>query len=386
MDAGIEPGGSALVERVKAIILKPKEEWPNIASETKSQNEILTSYVLPLAAIGPVASLIGSQVFGYGLFGFSYRPPLVSSIVSAVVSFGLAVLSVFVLAFIANFLAPKFEGQPSKANAFKLVAYGATASWLAGIFGLIPALGVFGLLGLYSLYLFYAGVTPMMKVPEAKALGYTAVTIVCAILLMLVIAPLTAAVTGMLGFGAGHMANRSPDSGGTISLPGGKSFDVGEVEKMGKRMEDAASGKAPPIEAAKLQALLPSSIGPFERTASETMAMGPMGSTAEGTYSSGDQSFKLMIADMSALGALAGLGAAMGVEQTREDADSYERTGNVNGRMQTEAWNKSSNRGKFGTIVKERFWVEAEGHADSIDQLKGAVSAVSSGDLEDLVD
>ena len=384
MDAGIEPGGSALIDRAKAIILKPKDEWPKIESETTSQSAILTGYVLPLAAIGPVASLLGSQIFGFGMFGFSYRPSLVASIVSAAVSFGLAILGVFLLAFIADFLAPKFEGQSNKKNAFKLVAYGATASWIAGVFGLIPALSVFGLLGLYSLYLLYTGVTPMMKVPEAKALGYTAVTILCAVVLMLIIAPLTTAVTGMMGFGASHMVDRSSKGGGSITLPGGKSFDVGEVEKMGKRMEDAASGKTPAIPATKLQALLPASIGAFERTASETMAMGPMGSTAQGTYSSGDQSFKLIIADMSALGALAGLGAAMGVERTREDADSYERTGTVDGRMQTEEWNKTSKRGKFGTIFNDRFWVEADGNADSIDQLKSAVAAVAADDLESL--
>ena len=73
-----------------------------------------------------------------------------------------------------------------------------------------------------------------------------------------------------------------------------------------------------------------------------------------------------------------------GVERTREDADSYERTGNVDGRMQTEEWNKTSNRGKFGTIFNDRFWVEAEGHADSIDQLKSAVAAVAAGDLQSL--
>jgi hypothetical protein len=125
MSAGVEPGGSmALVERAKSIILKPKETWPEIEAETSSQGDILRSYVLPLAAIGPVAAFIGAQVFGYGAFGFSYRPSLMSGISTALIGFVMAIVSVYVLTFIADFLAPKFDGTSNRNNAFKLVAYG----------------------------------------------------------------------------------------------------------------------------------------------------------------------------------------------------------------------------------------------------------------------
>ena len=179
---GIGPIPAALVDRAKAIVLKPVEEWPKIATETDSQGDILRNYVLPLAAIGPVAGLIGSQIFGYGALFVSYRPSLMSSLVTTLLSFVLTIVGVFVLAAIADWLAPKFEGQSNKANAFKLVAYGGTAAWLAGIFSLIPMLAVFGLLGLYSLYLFYTGVGPMMAVPEAKRVGYTVVTFLACLL------------------------------------------------------------------------------------------------------------------------------------------------------------------------------------------------------------
>ena len=100
MNAGIEPGGAnALVDRAKAIILKPAEEWPKIEVETRSQRDILTGYVLPLAAIGPVASLTGAQVFGYGALGFSFRPTLAGFVVSAIVSYILSIAAVYLLMF-----------------------------------------------------------------------------------------------------------------------------------------------------------------------------------------------------------------------------------------------------------------------------------------------
>jgi hypothetical protein len=177
------------------------------------------------------------------------------------------------------------------------------------------------------------------------------------------------------------VAGGSSDAGGKIILPGGGSLDTGKMEELTKRLEGAASGKSPPVEAAKMQALLPGSIGSYQRTASETVGMGQMGSTAEGTYTSGDKTFTLKIVDMSALGALAGIGAAMGVEQSREDADSYEKTGTVGGQMQTESWNKTSNRGKFGMVVGNRFMIEADGQAASLDELKAAVATVDQGNL-----
>ena len=225
-----------------------------------------------------------------------------------------------------------------------------------------------------------------MKVPAEKAGGYTAVTIVCAIVLALIVAPITAAVTGLLTAGPMMAAGSasSSDVSGTVSVPGIGSIDLDKAQEATKRMEDAANGKAPPVDIAKIQALLPAAIGSYQRSATETMAMGAAGSSAQGTYTAGDKSFTLKVADMSALGALSGLGAAMGVQQSREDANGYDRTATVNGELQTESWNKASSSGKFGMTVKNRFLIEAEGSAASIDELKAAVAAINQGELAGL--
>lgn len=374
-----------IVARAKAIILTPKDEWPVIAAETTTQGDILKGYVLPLAAIGPVAGFIGGQLFGYGAFGISFRPGLIAGLSSAIISYALGILGIFILAFIANVLAPKFGGTENKLNAFKLVAYGATASWLAGIFGLIPSLGFFGLLGLYSIYLFYTGAGPLMNVPQDKAVGYVAVTILCAIVLAIIVTPITAAITGLWGAST-ITASGSGEVSGSATIPGVGTVDLDKMQQATKQMEDAASGKAPPVEAPKLAALLPTAIAGYQRTATESTGMGTMGSTAQGTYTSGDKSFTLKVADMSALGGLAALGSAMGVQQSREDANGYQRTQTVDGQMQIEEWNNASNTGKFGRMIANRFMVEAEGNVASIDELKAAVATIDPDDLTELVD
>ncbi|MCB2052494.1 MAG: YIP1 family protein [Novosphingobium sp.] len=377
---------SDLITRVKGILLKPGEEWPKIQSENKSVGDIVTTYALPLIAIGPVAGFIGGQVFGYGAFGFSYRPGLMGGLGTAVVTFVMGFVGLFVLTFIANFLAPRFGGQDNQASAFRLVAYSLTASWVAGIFGLIPALGFLGIAGLYSIYLFYTGVGPMMKIPQEKAGGYVAVTILAAIVVSIILGLLTTTLTGALGVRAlsqGPLASSESGDSGSITIPGMGKLEVDKIEQAAKRMEDQASGKVAAVDSASLKGLLPASIGAFQRTAIESTSVAGMGN-AQGTYEDGDNRFDLTITDTNAMGALAGMGAAMGMEQSREDADGYERTGVVDGRMQSEKWNNASNRGKFGMMIDNRFMVEASGTAPNIDVLKAAVATVSESALSAL--
>lgn len=374
------PRDNALVERAKNILLKPNEEWPRIEGEPATIGDILVRYVLPLAAIGPLASFIGGQVFGYGALGFSYRPSLLSSLSLAISTYVLTVIGIVALAFIAEFLAPKFDGGASRLDAVKLIAYSYTAAMLAGIFGLIPSLAFLGILGLYSFYLFYTGAGPLMKVPQDKALAYTAVTVVCAVVIFIVVGALGRGVVGTFVPGPTYMNDGTVS--GTATIPGVGKIDLGKAQQAANEME--AASRKPAVEPARLQALLPAQIAGYQRTAVEANGLGGMGSEAVGTYAVGGRSFRLKVTDMAAMGAIAGIGSAMGVTRSREDADGYERTGTVDGRMQSERWNNSTNSGAFSTVVGNRFMIEAEGSAASIGELKSAVASVDQGALASL--
>ncbi|MCW0196667.1 Yip1 family protein [Sphingopyxis sp.] len=193
--SNLPPAASGLFQRAKDILLKPKETWPVIAAESATTGSIYVPYVLLLAAIGPLAGFIGGQVFGITFLGVTYHPPLAGALVSAVLSYGLTLASVFLLALVIDGLAPSFGGQKDQVQALKVAAYAGTAGWVGGIFGLVPALAVIGMLfGLYGLYLLYLGLPVLMKAPQDKALGYTAVVIVVAIILFLIVGAVVAAV------------------------------------------------------------------------------------------------------------------------------------------------------------------------------------------------
>lgn len=191
-----------LVERVKRILLSPRAEWEVIDAEATTPAQLYTGYIAPLAAIGPIAQLIGYSVFGISVpFMGTYRVPFGSAITSALVTYILTLIGTYVLALIIDALAPTFNGQRSQVQALKVAAYSSTASWVAGIFALIPGLRLLGILGLYSLYLLYLGLPVLMKSPREKAMGYTVVVILAAIVLFIIIGVVSSRFIGAPGTG-----------------------------------------------------------------------------------------------------------------------------------------------------------------------------------------
>jgi hypothetical protein len=174
---------ASLIARAKRIILEPRSEWHVIDGERTSVRELYLGYIMPLAAIPPLAGMIGMTVFGLGRY---FKVPIVAAITGALVQYVLALVAVYVLALIVDALAPTFGGTKDQLQALKVCAYASTASWLAGVFGIFPMLAILSLLGLYSLYLIYLGLPVLMKVPQDKALGYTVAVIVSAIVLFMV--------------------------------------------------------------------------------------------------------------------------------------------------------------------------------------------------------
>jgi hypothetical protein len=187
-----------LVDRVKRILLSPRTEWEAINAEQTTPAALYTGYIAPLAAIGPVAQLIGYTVFGIPIpFMGTYRVPFGSALTGAIIAYVLTLVATYVLALIIDALAPTFNSQRSQIQALKLAAYSSTAAWVAGIFMLIPALGILGIVGLYSLYLLYLGLPRLMQTPEEKALPYTGVIVLAAIVVFVIVGMFAGRFTGM---------------------------------------------------------------------------------------------------------------------------------------------------------------------------------------------
>ena len=179
-----------LVDRAKNIIITPKTEWDAVAAEEPNIQQILVSYVLPLALIPTIAAIIGWGVIGiFGFTSFSY------GIAMGLVQLINAFLSVLIAGFVIDALAPSFGSQKNMGRAVQLVAYSMTPIWIAGILNILPTIGwLAGLIGLYGLFIMYLGLSPIMKTPEDKKVGYLIVSIIILIVVYFVIAAILTAI------------------------------------------------------------------------------------------------------------------------------------------------------------------------------------------------
>jgi hypothetical protein len=188
---GATKGGrmESLVSRAKGIMLEPRATWKEVDTEFTKPGEVWGKYILPLAAIGAIARAVGILIFGKPIAFTSLTNPVSvqTGVVSGIVTLVVSLVSVFALTKIISLMAPGFGGQRNDVQALKVAAYSSTATWVGGIFTLVPALNpVFYIVSLYSLVLMYLGLPILMKVPQDRAMGYTAVVIIISIVVFLI--------------------------------------------------------------------------------------------------------------------------------------------------------------------------------------------------------
>ena len=197
-----------LVERAKNILLAPVKEWEVIKGENLTIVDMFTKYAMILAAIPAVAGFLGYSLIGIS-YGFgTFRVPIGTSLVWAILQYVLSLGGVFLIAFIMDALAPTFGCTKNLVAAVKIVVFSYTAAWVAGIFNIIPSLGILvGIASIYSLYLMYLGMKIVKEVPGDKLVGYFVVTIIVAVVVFFVVGMIVSAVafgsmTALRGMGS----------------------------------------------------------------------------------------------------------------------------------------------------------------------------------------
>jgi hypothetical protein len=205
MNASIPLSSTGLIARVRGILLTPRTEWPAIAGENATVAGIYRSYVLVMAGIAAVAQFISFSLIGIRVpqLGF-YRAGILQGLETQITRYVLALIAVYVLALIVDSLAPAFNGEKNQVQALKTVAYAYTPAWVASVIGIIPGLRLVAALvgAVYAVWLIRLGLPCTMKCPQDRAVGYTAVTILVAIVVTLVLSLIVRSVLGGYpGFG-----------------------------------------------------------------------------------------------------------------------------------------------------------------------------------------
>ena len=384
-----------LIERAKNIVVSPKTEWDAIAADPTPTPALITGYVLPLAAVAAVAAFIGIVFIGQSLGPLgTVRMPLVAGLVGLVFQLAMAVAMVFLLGFIIDALAPTFGGQKNMAQAVKVAAYAYTPVWVVGILSIIPALGL----------------PRLMKSPQEKSAGYTAVVIVVAIVLGLVLAM----VGGMLtapAMMASHM-------GSAPRVTYEKDSRMGKLEEFGKKMEEAgkrmdeaqksgdpkrqmeaamgtlgtviSGGKGvEPVQLDMLKPFVPEKFAGLPRTSMRSDRSGVAGLMAAkvaGDYADDSgKRVKLEVVDTGGAAGLTGLAAwAMIGSSESENDQRVERMRREGNRMVREESSKRGGNNSYSVILADRFVVSAEGQGVDLNALRAAVGTIDLGKIESL--
>ncbi len=394
-----------LVTRIRNILLSPQSEWQTIADEPDSVAGIYSRYLVFLAAIPAVAGFIGMSIFGVGGFGITVRVPVLAGLMQMIVSYGLSLAMVYVLAWVIDALAATFGAHRDRLRAFKLAAYSLTAAMVAGIFGLVPSLAILGLVGAaWSVWLLYLGLPVLMRCPADKAVPYTATVVVAGIVAGLVVGAVAALVlptpAAQFSGGAGTSV--------AISTPQGEvTLDTSRMAEAARRLEAAAAsgdaarageaagamaqamgaGNRKPVAAEQLKAALPPQVQGMERQSFEaqnTAAMGFATASAQADYAAGDKSLRLSITDTGGLSGVAALAGWTHITGEREADGRTEKVYRQGARTLREEVDKEAGQVEFTVVLANGLIVQAEGYGLELASVRQAAESLDLARLEAL--
>jgi len=157
-----------VVDRIKKIIMSPKEALDEVKAESVDPGEMIKKYVIFAAAIPAVALFIGHLG----------NRELFNSLFFCAALYGLGILSVFLFGKILDALAPHFNSTKNDVNAFKTAIYSFTPLFAAGIVNVNHKLFPFGVIagGLYGAYVLFLALPNLMETPKEKQVSFTVVS------------------------------------------------------------------------------------------------------------------------------------------------------------------------------------------------------------------
>ena len=373
---------SSLVQRVINILKSPKTEWPVIAGEPATVRSLYIPYVLLLAAIGPVALVLGGGGTGFFRFSSSFL------LRAAVWQYASALVSVALLALVINFLAPTFGATRDRTQAFKTAVYASTAAWIGAVGGLLGfGLGVAAGAG-------GRGVQHLPALPRVAAhhegagrkgndlYGGHHRRVHCRC--RSAVGASGAALASLQAAGWGGMRGAQNDV---------QVFDrdspLGRLESAGRELEKAekegklngslpghGTGDGRPFRGGRwhddrspvrrdAEVLYAGELAGLPRqsiSAERNAAMGMQVASARARYGEGD-GLRLEITDTGGAAGFMALADWANIESSSEEGTRTERVGTEGDRLVKEIWDSASKSGEYTVVLGKRFIVEVEGSA-----------------------
>jgi Yip1 domain len=168
------------LRRIVYLVFRPSAEWDRIAAEETSVDALLRRYILPLAMLAPVGTVIGMKTFDRDwdpVHGYLVPPEQI--LAAGVATYFATIGSIFVLAAIFSLLAPTFGARRDYLAALKVATYGAIPVMLAGATLLLPVMAIVAMVGLcHTLFLLWIGAQRVLNVPRGTQTEFIGISLV----------------------------------------------------------------------------------------------------------------------------------------------------------------------------------------------------------------
>ncbi len=191
-----------LLNHIPGLLSNPQHEWSAIRSENTSVQGLYTGYILIVAAIAPVCSLIGTTLLGWRIgAGEPVRLTFDSAFQMALAFYVAMLVATFSIGLLIHWMSQTYGGEKPLNVCLALAAYTATPLFLVGVMQLYPTLWLNFVIGLpalaYTVYLLYTGVPAMMDIPAERGFLFATSILAVGLVALVGLLAITAALWGI---------------------------------------------------------------------------------------------------------------------------------------------------------------------------------------------
>ncbi len=167
------------LRRIYRVVFRPRLEWDRIAQEDTTYGTLIRRYIIPLALLAPIATVIGMSVFDAAWdAGQGYRVPPQAILGAGTATLFASILSMFALAGIFVLIAPMYGSSRNYLDALKVSTFGAVPVMIAGATLLLPVMAIVGVVALiHSLFLFWLGANVVLHVRRGEQAEFVGISI-----------------------------------------------------------------------------------------------------------------------------------------------------------------------------------------------------------------
>jgi hypothetical protein len=171
---------STTIQRVRGLLFSPSAEFAQIAAEPTDMPVLVRRFLLPLALLTSVATIVGMNSFDVAWdVGQGYRVPKERILNIGVANFAFEVITVLMAGLIFFVLSTADQQKRSLVRSMNVAVYGAVPLMLSGVLLFVPMNVTICMAAMvHTFILYWIGVQKVMHIRPANASLFVALAMI----------------------------------------------------------------------------------------------------------------------------------------------------------------------------------------------------------------